>query len=128
MQAPKGFSTDSDIFDGARSWQWRTIRASLGTTTGAIVQAMLAKQPKNGPALGLTCDITAEGMVETLVREKKGRLFLPPQRMVIGSVIDVRDNLRRLCDHCKLDDKDRVAFFAEFQKWIRKDYRAKSEV
>ncbi len=124
----KEFSSVADVFDEARTWHWRVIRASLGTTTGSIVQAMLAKQPKVGPALGETCDITIDGYVETMVKERRGKIFVPSERKRIGSVIDVRDNLRRLCDHCKLSDADRLAFFESFQKWIRKDYRAKSEI
>ena len=95
----------------------------MGTTTGAIVMAMLAKQPKNGPAFGLNCDILLDGRVVSPVR-RYGKWGAAE---VIGTVESVRDNLRRLADHCKLPDAERVALFTEMQKWIRKDYRAKSE-
>ena len=89
---------------------------------------MLAKQPKSGPAFGINCDIDADGYVTTVVRRiQEGKVYLPPQRERIGTTIAVRDSLRQLCDHCRLSDSDRQEFFAEFQKWIRKDYRAKSE-
>ena len=122
------FSSSADIFDEAHSWQWRVVRASFGTTTGCLVQAMLAKQPKSGPAFGIHCDIDADGYVTTMVRRiQEGKVYLPPQVERIGTTIAVRDNLRELCDHCKLNDNDRQAFFAEFQKWIRKDYRVRIE-
>src|ERR1035437_10522750 len=122
------FSTSQDIYDESRSWQWRTIRASFGSTTGCLVQAMLAKQPRSGPAFGTSCDIDADGYVTTIVRRiQEGKVYLPPKVERIGTTISVRDNLRQLCDHCKLSDNDRQAFFAEFQKWIRRDARIKIE-
>lgn len=122
------FSNSADIFDEARSWQWRAIRASFGTTTGCMIQAMLAKQPRSGPAFGTVCDIDADGYVTTMVRRmKEGKIYLPPKVERIGTTIAVRDNLRELCEHCKLSDVDRQALFAEFHKWIRHDYRIKIE-
>lgn len=118
-----GFSTVADVYDGARSWKWRAIRASLGSTTGMVVMAMLAKRPKNGPAFGENCDILADGKVTARVR--RYGLWGAPE--AIGTVEAVRDNLRRLCDHCRFSDRDREACFEELRKWIRKDYRAKSE-
>ena len=123
------FSRSADIFDEARSWQWRVVRASFGTTTGCIIQAMLAKQPKSGPAFGINCDIDAEGYVTTMVRRiQEGKVYLPPQRERIGTTIAVRDNLRELCEHCRLSDQDRLELFSEFSKWVRKDYRVKSQL
>lgn len=117
------FSEVSDVYDQGRAWQWRVLRASLGTTTGLIVMAMLAKRPRQGIAFGETCDITLEGFVETM--------FTHPGKVPfwgrVGTIQDVRDNVRRLADHCKLSDADREACFAELRKWVRKDYRAKSE-
>ena len=118
------FSTDEAVFDRARSWRFRVIYASMGTTTGAIVMAMLGKIPKTGPAYGINCDILMNGVVVTTVRkDDKWRPMQP-----IGSTIAVRDNLRSLADHCKLNDEERAALFVELQKWIRKDYRAVSTI
>lgn len=105
------------------SWQYRAVRGSLGTTTGLIVLAMLAKQPRVGPALGQNCDILTDGKVMTKVR--RGGVW---QRDVIGTVESVRDNLRRLADKCKFSDADRTALFDELKKWVRRDYRARSEI
>lgn len=118
------FSTAADVFDKARPWQWRVIRASFGTTTGLIIMAMLAKVPKVGMAFGQTCDIRIDGYVETLFRDR-GKWYPPT---IIGRVEDVRDNVRRLCDHLKLDDAEREAVFMELRKWIRRDHRATSGV
>lgn len=117
------FHNASSIFDPARSWKWRVVAASLGTTTGSIVQAMLARQPGRGPALGMTCDILLDGTVITTVR-REGQ-WGPPEP--IGTIAAVRDNMRLLADHCKLSDADREELFVELRKWVRVDYRAKSE-
>ena len=86
--------------------------------------AILAKVPKNGMAFGETCDIRLDGVVMTPVRQL-GTWGHPTG---IGTVESVRDNLRRLADHCKLSDADREALFVELRKWIRRDWRAKSEI
>lgn len=112
----------SEVLDMVRPWQWRVVRASMGSTTGLIVMAMLARTPRKGPALGQWCNITAEGQVETQIRNFGGWQSPRP----IGDLISVRDNLRRLADHCKLPDVEREALFEEFRKWVRKDYRATS--
>lgn len=118
------FSNVNDVFDEAHSWQFRVTRASIGTTAGLIVLAMLAKQPKHGPALGQTCEILPDGKVITPVR--RNGLWGRPE--VIGTTISVRDNMRGLADHCKLGDADREAMFSELQKWIFRDHRARSEI
>lgn len=118
------FSTDRDVYDEARSWQWRVMRASLGTTTGAIIQAMFLKRPKTGPAFGDTCDIMHDGKVATKVR--RNGIWGNPE--VIGTVQSVRDNVRLLADHVKLNDADREALFDALRKWVRKDFRAESGI
>jgi hypothetical protein len=118
------FSSVNDVFDEARGWPYRVTRASIGTTTGLIVLAMLAKEPKVGPAFGQTCEILLDGKVTTPVR----RNGVWGRREVIGTTISVRDNMRELADHCKLSDADRTAMFAELQRWIKRDMRAKSEI
>lgn len=116
------FSTHSDIFDKARSWKWRVLRASHSTTTGLVVQAVLAAQPDRGQAFGKHADITVDGQVMCMHRQL-GKWHGP---IPIGSISAVRDNVRRLADHCKLDDAEREALFTELRKWIRKDHRATS--
>ena len=118
------FSDSKEIFDESHSWQWRVIRASLGTTTGLIVMAMLGQQPKKGIAFGETCNIRLDGLIETKMR--KNGTWYPPT--VVGTVEAVRDNVRRLCDHCRLSDGEREAVFVELRKWIGRDHRATSGV
>lgn len=86
--------------------------------------AMLAKIPKVGPAYGKTCDILPSGIVITPHRIN-GKWT---EQCPIGSVIAVRDSLRRLADHCRLPDEEREELFEELRKWIRKDYRAVSTI
>ena len=127
------FSSDADVFDQGRPWQWRVVRASIGTTAGLMVMAMLAKRPKVGPALGMTCDILLDAscnhgngcICKVVTPVRRNGVWGRPE--VLGTVISVRDNLRTLADHCKLSDPDREALFAELHKWIRKDHRARSE-
>lgn len=118
------FHESADVFDPSRSWQWRVIYASMGTTPGAIVMAMLAKIPKNGPAYGQTCDILTNGIVITQHRVA-GKWT---EQRPIGTLLAVRDSIRRLADHCRLSDKEREALFEELRKWVRKDYRAVSTI
>lgn len=118
------FHVSEDVFDESRSWKWRVIYASMGTTPGAIVMAMLAKVPKLGPAYGQTCDILPNGIVITPHRIA-GKWT---EQRPIGSVIAVRDAMRHLADHCKLKDAEREALFEELRKWIRRDFRAVSTI
>jgi hypothetical protein len=96
----------------------------MGTTVGSIITAMFGCNPKNGPAFGLTCDILLDGKVVTPVR--RNGVWGKPE--ALGTVESVRDNIRVLADHCKLNDSDREALFDELRKWVRRDFRAKSEV
>lgn len=96
----------------------------MGTTTGSVVMAMLAKVPKNGPAFGQTCDILTNGIVITPHRINGTWTEQRP----VGTILAVRDNMRRLADHCKLSDPEREALFDELRKWVRRDYRAVSEL
>jgi len=120
------WSADQDIYDEARHWTYRIARASLGTSTGLIVLAMLAKVPRLGPAVLGTADILPNGNVVATIREAcDGGMC--KRKQVIGNITAVRDNMRRLADHCRLSDADREAMFEELRKWIRKDHRARSE-
>lgn len=87
--------------------------------------AMLGKIPSGGPAYGKTCDILTNGVVVTPTRKHDGNWT---EMRPIGTIIAVRDNVRRLADHCKLPDAEREAMFEELRKWVRRDYRATSEL
>lgn len=119
------FSSSADIFDRNHTWQWRALRASHSSTIGAVVMAMLAREPKFGPALGPTCDIWPDGRIATRIRRNG---VWSPHPEPIGSSISVRDEMRRLADHCKFSDAEREALFTELGKWVRKDFRVRSDV
>jgi|SRR5690242_2738007 len=116
------FHDSADIYDFSLAWKWRVLRASLGTTEGAVIMAIIGKTPALGPCYGETCDILPTGIVVTKHRINGKWTELRP----IGSIVALRDSIRRLADHCKLPDNERVELFAELSKWVRKDYRAVS--
>lgn len=118
------FHKCDDVFDEGRSWKYRVVLASFPTTTGAIVRAMLAQNTQRGPAYGPTADVFADGQVWTKVRDSAGRWMAARP---IGHIHAVRDSVRRLADFCRLGSADREALFEELRKWIRKDFRARSE-
>ena len=117
------FSDSEDIFDRSRSWEWRAVRASFGTTTGAILRATLRTQSKVGLAFGEYCDISKEGVSWTMVRYRKGEAY---QWVALGDIKSIRDNFRHLADHCKFNDNESTAMFERLKKWIRKDDRSTS--
>lgn len=125
---PERWHDDDEVYDQSLPWQWRAIRATLGSSTGAVVMAMLAKEPQFGPAFGAWCEITKDGVIETQVRQQDDDGMWRWQKPIpIGTVVQVRDALRRLSqDHCKFNDGEVEALFEEFRKWVRKDHRAKS--
>jgi hypothetical protein len=119
------FHTSDDVFDLARNWKYRVILASMPTTTGVIVRAVLAKQTRVGWAYGRHCEIDIHGHVFVAVRQPDGQIVKP---YPIGHVNAVRDAFRRLADHCKLSESERNALFDELRKWVRKDHRASSDL
>ena len=119
------FSRSQDIYDEDRSWQYRCLRASFGTTTGIILQAVLGRPSRVGQAFGPTCDIMLDGTVETMHRPYSHQ---HPHLVRIGKIDAVRDNFRRLAEHCRLADRDQEALFEELRKWVRLDHRAESGI
>jgi hypothetical protein len=119
------FSNDLDVFDQSIPWQARALRASVPHPVCGIIMAMTARQPRKADTYGATADILESGQVVTKVRH---RGVWSQEKIPIGSITAVRDNVRRLADHCKFSDAEREALFVEFRRWIRTDYRVKSEV
>lgn len=118
------FHTSLAVFDEAQPWPYRAILASMPTTTGAIVRAVLGKITKTGPAYGDWCQIDADGNVWAPLRVNGFWNELAP----LGHITAVRDNFRRLADHCKFSDAAREALFEELRKWVRRDARAQSGI
>lgn len=110
------------------TWQYRAVEATRGNQSrlGLIVLLIIGRTPRNPPFLmmrpGLV--ITADGDV---LSDWVGRPGAPVLATCLGTVEEVRDNLRRLADFLKLSDADRVAMFDALQKCIYKDFRARSE-
>ncbi len=116
------FYDGADVVDPGYPWKARVVLASAATNpTGAIVRAMLGSNFKVGPAYGMTAEIDADGIVRTTVHAEDTTVW---PNMPIGSIQAVRDEMRRLADHCKLSDEEREAFFDQLRKWIAKDARA----
>jgi len=120
------FHAGNDVYDKGRSWKFRVLLASFPCDPeGAIVRAVLGRNMIRGLCYGLTAVIDREGIVRSNVRAHDGETYA---RMAVGSVIAVRDCFRRIADHCKLDDDERLAFFDELRKWVIKDERSESDL
>lgn len=107
-------------------WKRDIILASSPATTGngedmplhLIVLAML-KLERHTPRL-TSAHISLDGLVYCYRIEERGVV----RHVCLGRIDHIRDALRRLADHCKLDDADRQAMFDAFKSWIAKDERA----
>lgn len=114
------FSKDAAVYDEANSWQFRAVRASLGTTTGLILLSVLAKQPRVGVAILGEAQILRDGMVTCKARDAEFTVYTD---YPLGNVHAIRDGFRLLADHCKLSDADRTAMFDQLRMWFIKDWR-----
>lgn len=115
------FAKSSDVFERKFSWQYRVWRAAIShPSVGPIISAVTAQYLPNVPTYGRHCDIDTEGNVVTKVLRDDH--WMGP--ITIGKIDAVRDAVRRLADHCKLSDSERIALFEELRKWVRRDCRA----
>jgi hypothetical protein len=113
------------VFDLARSWKFRVALAAFpADPMGLIVRAVLGMNSAKGAALGLEATIRPDGIVTAKLRSFNGRIL--NNAHPLGSIIALRDDFRRLADHCKLNDGDRMALFEELRKWCGKDLRSRS--
>lgn len=110
------------VYDPARHWSYRvTLAAFPANTMGLIVRAVLGVNSTIGPALGLEAEIGADGIVRASLRYPDGRV---ERRRELGSVMALRDEFRRLADHCRLTDADRLELFDHLKKWAGRDLRS----
>lgn len=111
------------------SWKYKCVLETRGhqTKLGCIVLAIIGKTPRSPPRLSPKqgCIITEGGMVLADMQLSPGKPYLAT---ALGNVTEVVEAMRRMCDKLKLDDADREALFAEFRKWVFKDYRAVSDM
>ena len=121
---PGAYHSSGDVFDQAHSWQFRVLLAAFPhDPMGSVVRAVLGKWMRQGMAHGRTAVIAPDGMVRTAVRDQHGRWW---KNMPVGGIIALRDEFRRLADHCRLADAERNALFEELRKWIAEDQRSES--
>lgn len=120
------YHTSEDVFDRVHSWQYRTLLAAFpADPMGLIVRAVLGRNSRVGAALGLEAEIGKDGIVRTKLRGPLGNKLSDAHPL--GSIQSLRDEFRRLADHCKLNDDERVALFEELKKWCGRDLRATSK-
>lgn len=107
-------------------WKGKAIVATRGNQSrlGCMVICMLGYLPKNPPRMRGLIVITVDGRTLVDCELNNGAGYLATD---IGHIDEVRDNFRRLADHLKLEDKDRIAMFDELRKWIKVDMRASSD-
>lgn len=137
----RGFAMSNNDFDHGRhagiilpkeaqrqTWQYKAVAATRGNQSrlGLIVLGIIGKTPQNPPFLMLRPGlvITEDGDV---LCDWIGSANAPIVATCLGDITEVRDNLRRLADHLKLSDPDRIAMFEALQRWVYKDFRATSE-
>lgn len=104
------------------SWPYKAVLVLRGNQTiaGCILLSIIGRQPKNAPYIDTTATVDENGLTWVGMRRIDGEYGL----CCIGSVIDIRDEFRRLADHLKLDDGERVELFDELRKWVAIDLRA----
>jgi len=108
-------------------WKLRAIMATRGKQTmmGAIFLAIIGHEPRHRPFIRGLAEIRHDGMVWAKLYPKSA---LIPRMVPLCSVQDYNDELKRLADLCKFDDREVNELFTEARKWIQRDHRAKSEL
>jgi hypothetical protein len=111
--------TDPEIF-----WSKRVHLASLiHPAMGPIVEAVMGFKPVLPIVLGLAAVIRHDGIVLAVAYNGADKREMP-----LGHIHALRDEFRRLADHCKLNDDERTALFTELKKWVGKDLRPRDKV
>jgi hypothetical protein len=125
------------------TWQYRAIAATRGNRTflGCCVLAILGIAPDHPPRYVYpTIYIDGDGMVRSFMQKVDGTVEGLAEYHAAGSpevdalkmahmpklckLEHLRDNCRRLADHLKMTDVERVEFFDLFRKWVEYDARA----
>lgn len=104
------------------TWQYKAIVATRGNQTliGTLCIYLAGKFAKNGRTLlGPVC-IDEDGVTwAPQFRNQRGEIGM----VCLGFITDIRDEFRRLADHLKLDDAERIEMFHELRKFIAVDLR-----
>lgn len=103
-------------------WRVRAIVHTLPATgLGMMVRAVLGQGRRWLPRLGLQARIAATGIVHCDFWDDDGS-FLKDDDLPL-TVIQVRDEFRRLADALKFTDAERIDMTTRLQKWLGKDER-----
>lgn len=111
------------------NWRLRALRATHNEKTGeqsqlgCMLRAMLGKQGRVVPQYGRSCTITGDGYVVAPLLRRDGQT---DRHSMIGTCGQVESELRKLADHCKMDDAERQELFKTFVEWVGVDERVKS--
>lgn len=106
-----------------QAWQYRAVERTRGNQTllGCIILSVIGRPAKNPPRVGALAKIDLLGNIRTGMTNGRGVDY---EDCLIGTVKQVADQFNRLADDLKFSDEDRLAMFAELQKWIEHDERA----
>lgn len=111
------------------TWQYKALVALKDDALGRdILLALVAYpwKPKHDGRRRIvtTCTVDKDGLAWCGV----ARCLNGPQKIVcLGQITDIRDEFRRLADHLKLDDAERLELFNELRMWVAVDMRADHE-
>lgn len=132
---------DRLAFDIRDTWQARVLLAAQQQTEGVIGAVMLSVLAHNydeallvllqvlfpgfesikPPALCTAGRIDKDGSVVANLVEKSGRIV--KDYRLYRNEIELRDDFRRLADHLKLCDADRIELFGAVKRWVVADRR-----
>lgn len=108
-------------------WKLRVVAETYGNQTpmGALVLAIMGHTPNRRPYYKGLATIDKQGVIWCKFYAR-GMHNLFPKRVPICHVRAFNDELLRLAEKCKMDDREVGEFFSEAKKWIERDERAKS--
>jgi hypothetical protein len=114
------------VFDPEHTWRYRVLLASFThDPMGPLVRAVLGRNCATGAAYAYQAHIDLIGKVRANLRLPNGNVL---QARTVGTDIAVRDEFRRLADHCKLTDGERIELFDELKKWTGDDRRVQAGI
>lgn len=134
MFEPQRYYNVEEVKDSQHHWTKRVLLASFPTRSmGPIVRAVLGKQMARGPKLSLQATVSSDGSVFAgLKHDEQVISYCHPIALTMKDgqwgtkqgVHILRDEFRRMADHCRLNDAERLELFGELRKWLGKDLRS----
>lgn len=103
------------------TWQYKAIVVTRGNQTliGTICIYLAGRYAKNGRCILGPANIDEDGLTWVMMRNQHGEIG----QVCLGFITDIRDDFRRLADHLKVDDAERIELFHELRKFIDVDLR-----